>query len=93
MGRRSAAICSAARSVGEWAARWWTTAMRMVSTLVGIAPRGELADSRLHHLVGKESCVFPQHRRATDSFRLSRCGHEGDICSAAKRSLFDEAGR
>ena len=32
-----------------------------VPTLIGVAPDGELPDSRLQHLVGMEARVFPQH--------------------------------
>ena len=33
-----------------------------VAARVGIAPYGELPDSRLQHLIGVEACVFAQHR-------------------------------
>src|SRR6516165_6809214 len=32
-----------------------------VAALATLAPRGELADSRLQHLVGVEACIFPQY--------------------------------
>ena len=33
-----------------------------VPALVGVAPRGELPDSRLQHLIGMEACIFAQQR-------------------------------
>jgi hypothetical protein len=33
-----------------------------VSAFLGIAPPGELPDSRLQHLIGMEARIFPQHR-------------------------------
>ena len=33
-----------------------------VPALIGVAPFGELPDSRLQHLIGVESCIFAQHR-------------------------------
>src|SRR6516164_6653103 len=32
-----------------------------VAALTTLAPRSELADSRLQHLVGVEACIFPQY--------------------------------
>jgi hypothetical protein len=32
-----------------------------VPTAVGVAPRGELPDTRLQHLIGVEACIFAQH--------------------------------
>ena len=55
------AVCSAARSVGEWAARYRATAMRMCRPSSVFAPDGELPDSRLQHLVGMKARIFPQH--------------------------------
>ena len=36
--------------------------MRICRPAVGIAPRRELADPRLQHLISMEACIFAQHR-------------------------------
>lgn len=44
-----------------------------VPALIGVAPHGELLDSRLQHLVGMKARVFPQHRmRERGDQRLRR---------------------
>ena len=44
-----------------------------VPALIGVAPDGELPDSRLQHLVGMKARVFPQHRmRERGDQRLRR---------------------
>src|SRR5215467_1499090 len=44
-----------------------------VPTLTGVAPYGELPDSRLQHLIGMEARVFAQHRtRERGDQRLRR---------------------
>ena len=64
------AVCSVARSVGEWAAG---DRDEDVPALVGVAPNGELPDPRLQHLVRMEAGIFPKRRaRERGDQRLRR---------------------
>jgi hypothetical protein len=54
------AVCSAARSVGEWDAKIPGNRNEDVPAFLSVAPRIELPDSSLQHLVGMETRVFAQ---------------------------------
>ena len=53
-GRAMSAVCSAARSVGEWGCQIAGNRSENVPALIGVAPGGELPDPCLQHLVGME---------------------------------------
>src|SRR5262249_11553471 len=59
-----------------------------VSALVSPAPRGELADSRLQHLVSMEASIFAQHRmRDRSNQRLWRMAEREVLCDQPCREI------
>jgi hypothetical protein len=54
------AVCNAARSVGEWAARYRATAMRMCRP-ASVLPHAVNCRTRIQHLITVEACIFAQH--------------------------------
>ena len=59
-----------------------------VPALVGVAPYGELPDSRLQHLIGMEACIFAQHRtRERGDQRLRRMAEREMPCHQPCREI------
>src|SRR5258707_15764601 len=55
-----------------------------VPALVRVAPRAELTDSRLQHLIRMEACIFAQHRmRERGDQRLRRMAKREMPCHQA----------
>src|SRR6266576_13639 len=59
-----------------------------VPALVGVAPCGELPDTRLQHLIGVEACIFAQHRtRERGDQRLRRMAEREMACHQPCREI------